>query len=169
MNRALPLLLAAALIVAVILAEVTSGPSAEVAPLSMHPRVAASPVSPAEPNHTDEWVATVLARPLFSPDRRPAPNATFAESRIAGLPRLTGIMVGPFGRTAIFAADGGKPIILQEGGRVGAYTVKSIELAEVRLTGPDGQRILSPSFEHGANQPAQAAAPRRVGQAPIPR
>jgi len=107
----------------------------------------------------------VLARPLFSPDRRPPADAvTVASGRtVPGLPRLAGILVGPFGRSAIFAINGAKPIVVQEGGRVAAYTIKSIEATQVRLLGPDGAQVLYPSFE-----PAAAPA-RRPAQAPLSR
>lgn len=122
-------------------------------------------------DHTREWVTIALARPLFSPNRRPAADLAGAVGGSpAGLPRLAGIVVGPLGRSAIFAVDGGKPIVVQEGGRVAAYLVKSIEAEEVRLLGPDGARVLSPSFEHGMDKTAGAAAQvRHFGQAPLPR
>jgi hypothetical protein len=113
-----------------------------------------------------------VAPPLFSPDRRPAADAaSVAGSSLPGLPRLAGILVGPFGRSAIFAADGSKPIVVQEGGRVGAYTVRSIEMTQVRIVGPDGAQVLNPSFDQAPNKSATGAlAPaRRPGQAPLPR
>ena len=108
----------------------------------------------------------MLARPLFSPDRRPAADAvTVASGRtVPGLPRLAGILVGPFGRSAIFATNGAKPIVVQEGGRVADYTIKSIEATQVHLLGPDGAQVLYPSFE-----PAAAPAARRPAQAPLSR
>ena len=103
----------------------------------------------------------LLARPLFSPDRRPTADAvTVASGRtVPGLPRLAGILVGPFGRSAIFATNGAKPIVVQEGGRVAAYTIKSIEATQVRLLGPDGAQVLYPSFEPAA-APARRPPPR---------
>ena len=82
---------------------------------------------------------------------------------VPGLPRLAGILVGPFGRSAIFATNGAKPIVVQEGGRVAAYTIKSIEATQLRLLGPDGAQVLYPSFE-----PAASPA-RRPAQAPLSR
>jgi hypothetical protein len=117
----------------------------------------AKPHSPALPQQApgpqdlgQEWVATILARPLFSRDRRPlatpGQNATVAA---AGVPRLAGILVSPLGRTAIFAAaNGGKPVVVSEGNHLGRFVVKSIDVGQVTLIGPEGQRMLRPSFDN---------------------
>lgn len=115
-------------------------------------------------DHTDEWVATILARPLFSRDRRPAPPAASTgpsgPANTNDLPRLTGVMVGPFGRSAIFAAaEGGKPTVVNEGSNVGPYTVSNIGPGEVTVEGPEGSRVLHPVFDPNA--------PRREPVAPV--
>jgi hypothetical protein len=97
-----------------------------------------------------EWVATILARPLFSRDRRPlatpGQNATVAARSV---PRLAGILVTPLGKTAIFAAaKGGKPIVVSEGSHLGRFVVQSIDVGQVTLIGPEGQRLLRPSFDN---------------------
>lgn len=128
------------------------------------PRAAAEPPQPAETlERTGEWVATILARPLFSPDRRPPAQAAVeaGPSMPAGLPRLTGIMIGPFGRSAIFANDGGKPIVVAEGGQIGAWTIRAIKVGEVQVVGPEGARSLRPSFQAS---PSSVAQPAVVGQ-----
>jgi hypothetical protein len=65
----------------------------------------------------DEQVATVLARPLFNPDRRPAALAKSKSATELGLKslRLAGIITAPGRRFAIFAVTGGKPLTLPEG------------------------------------------------------
>jgi hypothetical protein len=70
-------------------------------------------------------------------------------------------MFGPFERSAIFAPDGAKPIVAQEGARIAGYTVKAIEATQVRLIGPSGSTVLYPTFA--------AAAASRVTKAPLPR
>jgi hypothetical protein len=159
-------LLVAAALAAVIALEVSNPPADDVA--QSQTRTAATVLKEAATTdgYTNDWVATVLARPLFSPDRRPAADAvTVASGRtVPGLPRLAGILVGPFGRSAIFATNGAKPIVVQEGGRVADYTIKSIEATQVHLLGPDGAQVLYPSFE-----PAAAPAARRPAQAPLSR
>jgi hypothetical protein len=161
MTRLVGLLVIGAALIAIIAWEIGYAPTADVA--SPHPRVvvAGARQPAAEADHTTEWVATVLARPLFSPDRRPAAaeTATIGGTGLPGLPRLTGILVGPFGRQAIFAVNGRKPIVVEEGARIDAYTVKSIDVAQVRLVGPEGVRVLNPSFLAASGMSNGAAAP----------
>jgi hypothetical protein len=93
-------------------------------------------------------VATILARPIFSPDRRPIEHGVQAVT--PGLTRLAGVIVSPLGKTAIFAAFvGGKAIAVGEGGRVGAFFVEAIEAGVVLVTGPGGQQLLRPTFDAG--------------------
>jgi len=72
-------------------------------------------------------------------------------------------MVGPFGRRAIFAPDGGKPLIVAEGSRIAAWTVQAIRANAVEVVGPDGKRTLEPTF---GNMPAAGgpALPQRTGR-----
>ena len=172
MTRLFRLLLVCTGLAGVITLEISNAPSGDVERLQTRATTAAARAPQPAINRTRDWVTAVLARPLFSPDRRPAANATsVAGSSHSSLPRLAGILVGPFGRSAIFAADGSKPIVVQEGGHVGAYTVRSIEMAQVRLVGPDGAQVLNPSFDQAPNKSATgASAPtRRTGEAPLPR
>lgn len=120
--------------------------------------VPASPVPP-ERDQTREWIATVLARPLFSPTRRPPAESREASSTVSGLPRLAGIIVGPSGRSAIFAGEP-RPVVVPEGGRINGYIVSSIDAAEVKVAGPEGLLTIHPSF--------QPAPPRGPSQAPRP-
>jgi hypothetical protein len=77
---------------------------------------------------------------------------------------LTGIMITPDGRRAIFApAGGGKPAVVAEGGSLGGYVVQTISLGEVVLTGPDGSHSLNPTLDH-VNPAARSAPPVVMGQ-----
>jgi hypothetical protein len=145
---------------AIVALEIASAPQDAVEPLPLHVGNVPSATSTQDADHSGEWVGTILGRPLFSPDRRPS-SAAAAVAGFPGLPRLSGIMVGPFGRSAIFAADGAKPLVVQEGARVVGYTVKAIEATQVRLAGPNGNVVLYPSFA--------AASAGRVTKAPPPR
>jgi general secretion pathway protein N len=114
-------------------------------------RVAAGPAAPVNPafDQARRWEAALLARPLFNPDRRPIGQAPSAASADAGLPRLTGIMITPNSRSAIFApAGGGRPTVVVEGGNVGDYVVRAISLGQVVLAGPDGSHRLKPTLDH---------------------
>jgi hypothetical protein len=124
----------------------------------------------AHADNVQAWVGPILARPLFSPDRRPAAGMDDAAAAgVPGLPRLTGILVGPFGRSAIFASNASKPIVLGEGGRIDAYTVQSIDAAEVQLDGPSGVQRLQPAFDTTDQQvSAPTGATRRIGKTARP-
>jgi hypothetical protein len=102
------------------------------------------------------WVRTILARPVFSPSRRPPPGA--AGSDTAGAARLAGIVVSGTSKQAIFAPAGdGKPVVLAVGGRIGALVLTSIEPDQVVVMGPDGEHRLRPAFDHSAPSTTAAA------------
>ena len=111
------------------------------------------------------WQVTLLARPLFSPGRRP-PRVADGGARTPGLPRLTGVVVAPDGRRAIFA--GGK--VLAEGAMLGRYRIAAIEVGRVTLQGPEGPEVLRPAFAGGARTapPARAATLAAARPAPEP-
>lgn len=112
------------------------------------------------PEQHATWFQETVARPLFSPDRRP--TATDAH-RVRGLPRLTGIIVNGARRVAIFAAaSGGAGTVVEAGSRVGAYEVKDVTDAGVTVIGPEGVTVIRPIFDPGP--PIRGSKP-----APLPR
>jgi len=125
------------------------------APLPAPAAPASAPA--AEADDAGRRVAEVLARPLFSPGRRPAAQAAKPAAATAPLPRMTGVIVTPAGRRAIFANGAGKAVVVMEGGRIGAYDVQSIEAGRVTLAGPDGKRVVSTAFD--PKPAARAAGP----------
>ena len=134
----------------------------------MTPRPAAGlPAVPARhsatpgPDQAARWAATILARPLFSPGRRPPAAAAAPGAAPPALPRVAGIMVTPAGRRAIFAEKGTKPLVLGEGGQVSGFTVQSIQAGQVTVRGPEGVRVLSPAFD--SEPPAPASPPPPPG------
>jgi hypothetical protein len=102
------------------------------------------------------WESSSLARPLFSRHRRPPQNAgpvVAAANPVMPAPRLTGVLVGPFGASAVFVAGGsGRSVTVQEGGQVGIYRIRRITPGQVLVDGPDGERVLRPSFGGGTGQ-----------------
>ncbi len=108
-----------------------------------------------------EWLNAIMARPLFSPTRRPV------ETTVSGLPRLTGIVVTGSERVAIFAAPANEhPIVAHSGTRVGAYEVQTIADDGVTVVGPGGTVLIRPIFDvarpsPGPGTPAQRAQPAR--------
>ena len=91
---------------------------------------------------TSGWVAAILARPLFSINRRPPRVAARVAGAIqVGQARLAGIMITPSGKRAIFAPDGGgKPLVLAEGATVNESTIRRIL--------PDGVVLASGTVMH---------------------
>jgi len=119
------------------------------APAAVDPRIA-------------DWVAVAAARPLFSRDRRPAGEAVAksADTNASGPLRLTGIIVTPFGRSAIFSVAGSaKPVVLEEGLKLGDMTVREIAVDHVVIDGPHGAETMVPSF--GAPLPGGGPIPER--------
>ena len=105
-----------------------------------------------------ELLARSLARPLFNPDRRPTPESVGAGGAPAPeTPRLAGILVTANGRHAIFAS-GDRSIVVGEGESIGGFRVIGISGEQVSVEGPQGLRILRPSFV-----PAGAGAAARGG------
>ncbi len=108
----------------------------------------------------------LLERPLFSADRRmpaakegPEPGAA-AGVVFDGLPRLSGIVVGPAARHAIFTDPNGKPVRVSIGAAIGRFTVRAIEPGQVTVIGTEGEQVLHPTFAKTTEQRAPIAAPR---------
>jgi len=122
--------------------------------IAARPRAAIA-AAPAEvmADHTGEWISAILARPVFSPDRRPVAEiaSTPGVRSPQGLPRLSGVLVGPFGRSAIFEVDGRRPLVVDEGGRIDTWTVGTIEADAVQISGLGGTRTVRPSFASSAS------------------
>ena len=117
----------------------------------------------AEPSaaELEVWAAAkasvILGRPLFRPDRQPAP--ALGTAAVGGpppgevLPRLAGIVVTASARRAIFADEDGKPVIASEGSRLGALQVVGISADRVTVAGPSGTFIIRPQGQ-AASSPA---------------
>lgn len=96
----------------------------------------------------------ILARPVFSADRRPAAAGA---KIVAGLSRLTGIVVMGSHRVAIFAgAPGERSVVAEAGARVNAYEVTEITDSGVTVVGPTGRMVMTPVFDA-----TQQQAPKR--------
>ncbi len=107
---------------------------------------------------------TILARPLFQPDRRPAPEAAASPK----LGRLEGIIVTGTEKRLIFAgSSGGKPIVVKEGDHVDADVVQSISGEQAALSGPDGIKVISPSFDAKSTSPTHPAQAEAAEKKPV--
>ncbi len=161
------ILLAVALAAIVVLEGFSGSNDFESAPPQTRAESAATNLTPlAQNDRRGEWVSTTLARPLFSPDRRPPAAAGVPAS--VDIPRLSGILITPSGRSAIFAPAGaGKPVVATEGTALGPYIVKLIGPDEVTIVGPSGPRSLHPAFDPASapvrHAPATMLVPPRLG------
>lgn len=156
-----PPLALAAVLAAVLMLELLGGPDPDSEPPAAPAAVdAASPgaASPAMDGAgkddgdagLDGLVRTVLARPLFSPGRRPAPPTDAAAGGASdSLPRLAGVIVGPGGGRAIFAPAEGHTLVVPEGGHVGRYVVRAIAPGQVTLSDAEKQLVIRPSHAKG--------------------
>jgi hypothetical protein len=122
-----------------------------------------------------EVTASILARPLFAPGRRPdrAPESATPEKTVTDLPRLTGIVTVMGKKLAIFQPwGGGKPIVGGVGTDIEGRKIQAISIDEIVMTGPDGAERIRPLPDPGLNHVAQPVLPRPPfagGPAPRPR
>jgi hypothetical protein len=105
-----------------------------------------------------ELLATARERPLFSATRRP-PQQAEGNSELADS-RLTGIIVEPNRRLAIFAIPDSKPMELMEGEMLSGWQIENIGTREVSLSGPTGIKTLHLRVD--PNPVASPAAARRA-------
>lgn len=150
-------LLAALLVVEMQSAEPTGH---ETAVRSQEPPVKPAVEQPHLPR-PDGLVALILSRPLFNTTRRPADpsqESTTADPELSTA-RLTGIVLEPDRRIAIFAVPNGKPLVVSEGEMIDGWRVDAITPRNVSLSGPTGATTLVPKFDHGA-RPAPSAGAR---------
>ena len=149
MIRPLPAVLLMGCVVfgSVILLELDSagsdGPAAERIPSGTDIKLALP--RPQEMKAAD-LITTALTAPLFSPTRHPPETADAPDAADTGLSnvRLTGIVIEPDRRVAIFAVTGGKPLVLAEGDALQDWRLDIISAQKVSVSGPNGTRILEP-------------------------
>ncbi len=85
-----------------------------------------------------------------------APALAAAQDTPPDLPRLTGIVVGPAHRTAIFEAPAGQPSALQEGDSIASYVVRLIRPNTVQVEAGGRSYTIAPAPLGGAARPAPA-------------
>jgi len=139
------------------------GPAESEAPVvaAAEPQAQAAPSKRVQPPPIEELVATAVARPLFSPTRRPAERASpsnVSDPDMSDI-RLTGIVLEPNRHLAIFAVAGAKPVVRAEGESLKEWRLDSISPTEVSLTGPGGSRTLAPKTDPNLVRPGPPAFP----------
>jgi hypothetical protein len=101
-----------------------------------------------------------LADPLFNPTlRRPetASSANDADSPLRDV-RLTGVVIGPDLRVAIFAVAGTNSRVLSEGEALRGWRLDRISSKGVALSGPAGNILLAPQLDANLVQPPPPVA-----------
>jgi hypothetical protein len=144
-------------------------PEAEVPAGAAPPTAAAAGIhddADIDMGHLKEIAATLLQRPLFSPNRRLAPavsGATLGASE--DLPRLSGVVIGPAGARAILEDGTGRQMSAATGDSIGRFKVGTISPGQVSLFAPEGERVLRPKFTNVAGaagtSASQAAGPAK--------
>jgi hypothetical protein len=146
-----------------LLAETREGPppDASVAPPPWRHAALASPA----PHHpTDAIVRTILARPLFTPTRRP-PDAPAAPDRAPQLPRLAGTIVNKTERLAILVASGEThPFVLREGATSHGLVVLAITPSRIVARSATGRVTIGLAAD-GAR--VETAPPPVIVSAPV--
>jgi hypothetical protein len=84
----------------------------------------------------------LLSRPLFDPTRRPPAAPTQAPAAPVEFPRLSGIMITPTEKIAVFSPAMGAPIIVNQNSRFGPFTVLAISGESVTIKSPGGVIVL---------------------------
>lgn len=126
------------------------------APVALKPATVPSAMTAIPPVDTTRLIATIAARPLFRPDRRPVAAVIKGD---AGLPRLSGILFGPHVAVAIFTPGSGATRLVTKGGRIGGYRLSAITADTVTLTGPGVTLRLTPRFAHTEAAPPPLSQP----------
>lgn len=101
-----------------------------------------------------------LADALLSPKQRhpgTPSSANDADSQLRDV-RLTGVVIGPDLRIAIFAVTGASPLMLSEGDILKDWRLESISLERVVLSGPAGNIVLEPKPDVNLVRPPPPAA-----------
>lgn len=172
-DRVLVLCLAgSALFGALLVLEWGSGQPGSESPVEIaSPRLAEMTPQRIQNPRVEELVATTLSRPLFSATRRPRDRGTADRPMELGLSqlRLSGIVIEPQRRIAIFAKTGAKPLARSEGETLDEWRLDSITPREVTLTGPTSSTTLEvktdPNIARPARPQPQPPAPGRPGPA----
>ena len=115
--------------------------------------------------------AREIVEPLNGPTGRASQTASSdSSSDLRPLDvRLSGIVIEPDRRIAIFAMNGTKAVVLSEGEALKDWRIDSISPQEVSLSGPAGMMTLKPKPDANLVRPAPpAAAPAGYSQPDVP-
>lgn len=131
------------------------------------PALAAPPTQNAQ-NQPDtaqigSWQQTILARPLFSPTRRPAEMQPTGDTS----PRLTGIVVSNGRRRAIFMIPGqARGRIADVGNIVGPWQIIAIENGAIRVRSAAGEQSMRPDRDRRTGSGTHDTSPASLPPQP---
>jgi hypothetical protein len=111
--------------------------------------------------------AEVTERPLFSPTRRPLPDAAASAVSEASPSRLVGIVIGQSARVAL--VEVGQPPSIErvtEGGRIGSWTIERILPDRIIVLTAGSRTEIKPELSPG--EASKPPAIRRPGAGPLP-
>jgi hypothetical protein len=100
----------------------------------------------------------MLSRPLFDPTRRPPAAPAPVPTAPMEIPRLSGIMISPTEKIAVFSPATGPPIVVNQNSRFGPFTVLAISGDSVTIASPSGVSVLRWDFS-AREKPETAAKP----------
>jgi hypothetical protein len=164
-NRLLVITIAGcALLGSVIVVELRSEDDGAFASAPLAPRLETDTPPRATGPRVDDLLATILARPLFSPTRHPAAHPDQSTGFDLGNVRLTGIVIEPGHHFAIFAVPDAKPIVRSEGEMINEWRLDSITPEEVVLSSSAGTASLQPKID--ASLVRRSAVPARPPNPP---
>lgn len=121
----------------------------------------------------DAIVAAILARPLFTPGRRPPQIASFAPiaeteeeapRQLRG--RLAGVTIRPGVREALFMREGQKPMAVNVGGEIDGWRISAIEPDRVILSSASGDQTIKPTNDPEAVRQRVRPVATGIGVAP---
>jgi hypothetical protein len=162
-------LISACVVFAVLIAfEIYAGSDGNVETSKISIHVDPAPVGRQAPQDAPgKLIAVAMARPLFSPTRRPPRAAGPVAEDFTGK-RLAGIVILPGYRLAIFAVNGAKPLALTEGETVNGWQIETITPRDISLRGPMGVRTLRPKMDAAREFPLQSLKPANMAARPEP-
>jgi type II secretory pathway component PulC len=112
-------------------------------------------------------VTEIVAKPVFSPARRPDPTAA-----VTGQPptmlRLVGVVLSGTRRIALVqVADEPRPRRVAEGEQVGGYRIDGIRSDRIRIRGSDGDRDILLQPITAVNRAPSSAQPQPAASQPV--
>jgi hypothetical protein len=169
MDRGVIALLTGSVVLGIVLV-VELGDTVDPPAIMPAPAPTEAPAPIAQTPQVGELIHTALARPLFSATRSPPNRPTGDSAAAPELPslRLTGIVIEPDRRLAIFAVPRGKPLARMEGETINEWRLESVGPSQVALSGPTGTTILEPKSDPNLVRSKKIVQPAPILPQPPP-